>query len=196
MKNSMFVKGLVLATIALFIGVSIMPMAGSLSMKKCISTCDDISHIPSNTRGNTLYVGGTGEGNYTKIQDAIDNASDDDTVFVYDDSSPYYESVLIKKPVSLIGEDRDTTVIYGCIDIRKTDGVTVSGFTFKKGWPAISLWLSSNNIIKGNSITDIQGGVVGGIDAWCSSDNNIIMDNMIVNNVAEEHFYGIFIQEV
>ena len=30
--------------------------------------------------GDTLYVGGTGEGNYTKIQDAIDNASNGDRV--------------------------------------------------------------------------------------------------------------------
>jgi hypothetical protein len=37
------------------------------------------------TRGKTLYVGGSGEGNYTKIQDAIDNASKGDTVFVYDE---------------------------------------------------------------------------------------------------------------
>jgi hypothetical protein len=32
----------------------------------------------------TLYVGGSGPGNFTKIQDAVDNASDGDTVFVYD----------------------------------------------------------------------------------------------------------------
>ena len=43
--------------------------------------------------GNTLYVGGSGPGNYTRIQDAIDNASDGDTVFVYDDSSPYFEII-------------------------------------------------------------------------------------------------------
>jgi len=33
--------------------------------------------------GNTLYVGGSGPNNYTRIQDAIDYASDWDTVFVY-----------------------------------------------------------------------------------------------------------------
>ena len=38
--------------------------------------------------GNTLYVGGLGPNNYTIIQEAIDNASDGDTIFVYDDSSP------------------------------------------------------------------------------------------------------------
>jgi len=30
---------------------------------------------------NILYVGGSGEGNYSSIQDAIDNASDGDTIF-------------------------------------------------------------------------------------------------------------------
>ncbi|MCK4416367.1 MAG: hypothetical protein KAU84_04365, partial [Thermoplasmatales archaeon] len=36
--------------------------------------------------GNILYVGGSGPGNYTKIQDAINAAWYGDTVFVYDDS--------------------------------------------------------------------------------------------------------------
>ena len=33
--------------------------------------------------GNWLYVGGSGPGNYSVIQDAVDNASDGDTVYVY-----------------------------------------------------------------------------------------------------------------
>ena len=60
----------------------------------------DNSNFPS--ENNTLYVGGSGPGNYTKIQDAIDNASDGDTVFVYDDSSPYNEHLLIKKSILLV----------------------------------------------------------------------------------------------
>ena len=60
--------------IVLFIGVGIQP---------AIAINNPIKPISS---GNTLYVGGTGEGNYTKIQDAIDNASDGDTVYVFDDS--------------------------------------------------------------------------------------------------------------
>jgi len=31
---------------------------------------------------NTLYVGGDGPGNYTRIQNAIDNATNEDTIFV------------------------------------------------------------------------------------------------------------------
>jgi len=61
--------------------------------------------------GNTLYVGGSGLNNYTRIQDAIDNASDWDTVFVYNGS--YYENVLVDKSISLIGEDRNLTFIDG-----------------------------------------------------------------------------------
>jgi parallel beta-helix repeat protein len=87
------------------------------------------------SNGNTLYVGGNGEGNYTKIQDAIDNASDGDTVFVYDDSSPYYECLFLNKSLSLVGEDRYSTVVdanvQGSVVEVYADGCLVSGFTLK-----------------------------------------------------------------
>jgi len=35
--------------------------------------------------GNILYVGGSGPGNYSIIQNAINDASDGDTIFVFDD---------------------------------------------------------------------------------------------------------------
>ena len=63
--------------------------------------------------GNTLYVGGSGPGNYTKIHDAINDANDGDTVFVYDYSSPYNEIVVVDKSIKLIGENKNTTIING-----------------------------------------------------------------------------------
>ena len=48
---------------------------------------------------NTLYVGGTGPGNYTSIQSAIDDAINGDTVFVYDDSSPYNEQIINERGI-------------------------------------------------------------------------------------------------
>ena len=86
-----------------------------------------------NSDGNILYVGGNGTGNYSRIQDAIDNASDDDTVFVYAYSSPYYENLIVNTSIDLIGEDRNATIIDGkrindTIWI-KTSSVNVSGFT-------------------------------------------------------------------
>jgi len=41
------------------------------------------SHSKPNNRDTTLYVGGGGPGNYTCIQDAIDNASDGSTILLF-----------------------------------------------------------------------------------------------------------------
>ncbi|MHA1376567.1 MAG: hypothetical protein ACTSR7_19990, partial [Promethearchaeota archaeon] len=77
-------KLLVVGVIVLFLGLAIAPSTGITDVKQIV--------LPT-TSGDTLYVGGNGTGNYTKIQDAIDDANPGDTVFVYDDSSPYYEKV-------------------------------------------------------------------------------------------------------
>jgi parallel beta-helix repeat protein len=78
----------------------------------------------------TLYVGGTGGGNYSKLQWAIENASAGDTVFVY--NGTYYENVIVDKAINLIGEDINTTIIdgdYKNVVIRITvDYVNVTGF--------------------------------------------------------------------
>lgn len=71
------------------------------------------AHVSFAINGRILYVGGGGDGNYSSIQDAINDASDGDTVFVYDDSSPYYENIVINKSINLIGEAKDTTIIDG-----------------------------------------------------------------------------------
>jgi len=80
-------KKLVIGILVLFAGISIIPSsATNFEVNKPSPMCLGC---------NTLYVGGTGSGNYSKIQDAIDNASYCDTVFVLDDSSPYYENIVI-----------------------------------------------------------------------------------------------------
>ena len=50
---------------------------------------------------STFYVGGSGAGNYTTIQDAIDAASDGDTIYVY--PGTYKENVVADKGVNIIG---------------------------------------------------------------------------------------------
>lgn len=69
MKNSWLRKSLVVGTIIVLVGASVVSaFSGNIS----------VGPRPLN-RGNTLYVGGFGPGNYTRIQDAIDNSSDGDT---------------------------------------------------------------------------------------------------------------------
>jgi parallel beta-helix repeat protein len=105
---------------------TILPVSGTLIIDNTTSF---------NKSGNTLYVGGSGVGNYSKIQDAINDSVDGDTVFVYDDSSPYYENVVVNKSIFLIGEDKDTTIIDGnnvrdVIEVS-ADSVEISGFTIQ-----------------------------------------------------------------
>lgn len=46
-----------------------------------------------------LYVGGSGQGNYSTIQSAIDNASSGDTVFVF--NGTYYENIIVISTMAL-----------------------------------------------------------------------------------------------
>ena len=84
---------LVLFIIILFFNVSSIPSEGTIIEKESLKLMSD---------GNILFVGGSGLDNYTMIQDAIDNASDGDTVFVYGDSSPYNENIVINKSTILL----------------------------------------------------------------------------------------------
>lgn len=61
--------------------------------------------------GDWFYVGGTGPENYTKIQDAIDNASDGDGVYVY--NGIYPEHIQIQQNITLMGENKNDTIVDG-----------------------------------------------------------------------------------
>jgi parallel beta-helix repeat protein len=119
-------------------------------------------------KGNTLYVGGLGPNNYTKIQDAIDNASNGDTVFVFDDSSPYHESLYVSKSITLHGENTYSTVIDNSHTVShgvviSTDNVTVTGFTFQNGGTGVYIGgigsTASHNIVDHNIFLNRSAGV-------------------------------------
>jgi len=118
-----------------------------------------IGQPPPPSRGTWRYVGGSGPGNYTRIQDAINASSDGDTVFVFDDSSPYNESLIIDKQISLIGENKETTNIthIGKEDLIlvEEDNVLITGFALDKG-----VW-GYNSDVHVNSV-------------GCTVENNII----------------------
>ena len=98
-----------------------------------------IDRIASNiVNGNTLYVGGDGPGNYSTIKDAIQNATDGDTVFVYSGTYVIDDLLFIDVSIRLIGENKEITVISGmAMGINKT-GVEIRGFTFLNHFGIIS----------------------------------------------------------
>lgn len=83
----------------------------------CVNTHVLVRSYYKNTLINSfddiLYVGGTGLNNFTTIQSAINSANNGDTVYVHDDSSPYYEHIIVNKSIKLVGENKLTTVIDG-----------------------------------------------------------------------------------
>jgi len=128
-----------------------------------------------NLDGNTLYVGGSGPNNYTTIQSAINDSADGYTVFVYDDSSPYNENILIEKTINLIGENKQTTILDGqgngdtihC----EADNIQIHGFTIKNGYkPGGHWWIA---------------GIQLDICDFCE-----IYDNTLINNYYGIRLYG------
>jgi parallel beta-helix repeat protein len=150
------------------------------------------------TDGTILFVGGPGPNNYTKIQDAIANSTDGDTVYVYDDSSPYYEHVIIDKSIELLGENKNTTVIdgenTGDVVVFSADNITLSGFTIQNSGdtPKVDAGVesrSNGDIISDNSI--IQNGQYAVGILLNGSSNNLVTDNFISENGNE----GIFLEK-
>lgn len=119
---------------------------------------------------NTIVV----RDDYGHIQDAINNASEGDTIYVK--KGTYHENLVINKSISLIGEDLDTTIIDGApsegfrIPIKiQCDNVAVSGFKILYGYTGISMWDVKNCTISGNRIAGGQHG----IELSSSEYNNI-----------------------
>ena len=158
-----------------------------------------ITVIPENVVATTLFVGGTGPGNYTKIQDAINASNPGDTIHVY--NGTYYERLTIFKPLNLTGEDRDITIIDGGrienVIYVTADWVNITRFTVSNRWlnfagikldsvrnchvfdnrvlingMGIQLHISSNNTISNNSLSYNDKA----ISLW-QSDNNTIAGN-------------------
>lgn len=81
--------------------------------------------------------GGRSQGNFSSIQEAINQASNGSTVYV--PSGTYFEQIVINKTISLIGENLTDTIIdgsnRGTIVAITADNVTISGFTIQNsGW--------------------------------------------------------------
>jgi parallel beta-helix repeat protein len=105
-----------------------------------------------------IHVDDDGTADYTRIQDAIDNASDGDIVFVY--SGTYQEHIIINKSIQLVGENNQETIIDGegkdKVIIIHADNVVVTNFKIYnsgKGFDDIIIYeVDSGITIKANYV--------------------------------------------
>ena len=113
------------------------------------------------SNGTILYVGGSGPGNFSKIQNAVDNASEGDIVFVY--SGLYKENILIRKSIQLIGIENSTTIIdggtSGTVVTISADNTIIQGFTIQNAkdnvhFAGLEISNAENVLVLGNIIQD------------------------------------------
>ncbi|RLF29717.1 MAG: hypothetical protein DRN05_01050 [Thermoplasmata archaeon] len=129
----------------------------------------------------TLYVG-EGE-TYTRIQDAIDNATDGYRIVVY--NGTYYENLIIDKQLDIFGEDRAVTIIdgngNGDVITISAENVNISHFTIRNSGSnpnnTVVMINSSSSIITDNIILNGQNGI-----SIQNCGSHLIYDNIIKNN--------------
>jgi parallel beta-helix repeat protein len=156
-----------------------------------------------------IYVSQSGLGNFTKIQDGIDAANLGDIVYVY--NGTYFENVVIDKSITLIGEDKNNTIIdcRGAGNTIKVNAnhITIKNFTIQNSgliYPLSGINLSSNyNVIENNVIRNNFYGLTLYFSSQNSINKNLIQNsyhcgiyisnsknNSIFNNTIKNNFYN------
>jgi parallel beta-helix repeat protein len=146
-----------------------------------IESFEGIIEIDSVSASGIIIVDCNGQGNYTKIQSAIDNTSAGVTINVW--SGIYYENVVINKSISLIGNGSDNSIIKGngmanTIHIS-ADWVNISGFQIKNSnsnYAGIKIEFANNVTISNNSCSSNLYGI------WLYHSNHIDINNNSCNN--------------
>jgi len=136
---------------------------------------------------NTLYVNDSSIP-LISIQEAIDNAIDGDTIYI--SSGIYYENIIVDKPLTIIGDGAESTIIDGLgldehIFNIVSDNVEITGFTIMNcsiGFSGIRVNNDSCNIH--DNIFRFCG---GGVELWD------VKDVVVHNNSIGDNTWGVYV---
>jgi parallel beta-helix repeat protein len=138
--------------------------------------------------GSIVYVGGSGTGNYTSIQGAVNNANPGDTVYVF--TGVYKENLILNKKINLMGENKYATIIdaqnSGTAVTIQSNWVNVTGFTITN--------CSGNGIyILNRAIIRIENNIINNVVNQGVELNNNCNNITISNNDIDSCKYGVLL---
>jgi len=129
---------------------------------------------------------------YANITSALANAQTGNVVFVHEGT--YHENIYIDKNVSVVGENRNTTVIngyysyLGSVIYVVADGVSITGFTIQNNWCGIAILSTGGCRVTSNRIINCkyQGGdgqiFTTGRGIMLSGSSNVMVSGNLVDS--------------
>jgi len=139
---------------------------------------------------NFIRVDNDGSKDYVSIQNAIDNASVNDTIYIL--NGTYYENIVISKPLTIIGESYESTIIDG-----NKSGNTISIYSDYVNLCDLCISNSSDDksglFVKGNNTAiyhcDICNNYIG-----MHLKNSNHCRKIVCNNFSDNRKYGVYLE--
>lgn len=130
----------------------------------------------------TLYV----PDDYKTIQEAINAAEAGDTIIV--EPGNYTENVLVNKTVSLIGRERDKTIIDGGYSLSVfrviSNNVKIMNFTIQNSWGTSDIYsgIFLSRVVNATICNNTMRNNIVGVNLRGGTNSTLIKDNLILNN--------------
>jgi len=145
------------------------------------------------TLDTTIYVKLDGSGDYSSIQQAINNANSNNTIRI--GAGVFYETLTVNKSIFLVGEDPTVSIIDGSVNGSvvsvNADSIHIEGLTFRNSGSENSFYnmeagldMKTNNSVINNCIF-INNNV--GLQIKHSKSNQIL------HNTFQNNSYGLYL---